>query len=89
MASAVALATGDVIELAHLPAELTAPPPPPAAPAEAGPSEDEVLRDRIVALLHEHGGNVTAVARAVGKAPAQVHRWMRRFGIDPDTYRQR
>jgi len=89
MASAVALATGDVIELAHLPAELTAPPPAPAAPAEAGPSEDDVLRDRVVALLHEHGGNVTAVARAVGKAPAQVHRWMRRFGIDPDTYRQR
>jgi DNA-binding NtrC family response regulator len=89
MASAVALATGDVIELAHLPAELTAPPPAPAAAPEASPSEDDALRDRVVALLHEHRGNVTAVARAVGKAPAQVHRWMRRFGIDPDTYRPR
>jgi sigma-54 dependent transcriptional regulator, acetoin dehydrogenase operon transcriptional activator AcoR len=87
MASAVALATGDVIEPVHLPAEVLAPP---AAPTEAtaeGPSDDDVLRDRVVSLLHEHRGNVTAVARAVGKAPAQVHRWMRRFGIDPDVYR--
>ncbi len=89
MASAVALTTGDVLELAHLPGELTTPPPPAAATPTPAPSDDEVLRDRVVALLHEHGGNVTAVARAVGKAPAQVHRWMRRFGIDPDTYRSR
>jgi len=89
MASAVALATGDVIELAHLPGELTSPPPPPVGAPATSPSEEDALRDRVVALLHEHGGNVTAVARAVGKAPAQVHRWMRRFGIDPDTYRAR
>jgi hypothetical protein len=23
----------------------------------------------------------------LGKAPAQIHRWMHRFQIDPDTYR--
>ena len=40
-----------------------------------------------VALLYEHRGNVTAVARAMGKAPAQIHRWMKRFLIDPDVYR--
>lgn len=86
MASAVALATGDIVEPAHLPAEVLAPPVPVVArPAPGG--EDDGLRDRLVGLLHEHRGNVAAVARAVGKAPAQVHRWMRRFGIDPDTYR--
>ncbi len=89
MASAVALATGDVIEPAHLPAEVLAPPPPLAAALGAAAGEDDELRDRIVGLLHEHGGNVAAVARAVGKAPAQVHRWMRRFAIDPDTYRDK
>jgi DNA-binding NtrC family response regulator len=86
MASAVALATADVIDLSHLPEELMAPPPP-SAPIAAPPSADDALRDRIVALLHEHKGNVTAVARVLGKAPAQIHRWMHRFQIDPDTYR--
>jgi DNA-binding NtrC family response regulator len=88
MASAIALATADVIESAHLPLEVRAPPPPgPTAQSAPPPSQDAILRDRIVALLHEHRGNVTAVARALGKAPAQIHRWMHRLNIDPDTYR--
>jgi transposase-like protein len=56
-------------------------------PARAPPADD-ALRDRIVSLLHAHGGNVAAVARALGKAPAQIHRWMHRFQIDPASYRQ-
>ncbi|HEY6461948.1 MAG TPA: sigma 54-interacting transcriptional regulator, partial [Polyangiaceae bacterium] len=91
MASAMALAPGDVIEAEHLPAELFEPPTSSskAAPATPLPSPpaDDLLRDRIVALLHEHRGNVTAVARVMGKAPAQIHRWMHRFAIDPDAYR--
>jgi DNA-binding NtrC family response regulator len=87
MASAVALASADVIEPQHLPAELFAPPPPASTPPASAASPDQALRDRIIALLHEHRGNVTAVARVLGKAPAQIHRWMHRFQIDPDTYR--
>jgi DNA-binding NtrC family response regulator len=88
MASAVALATGDVIEVTHLPVEIVSPAPPAEPEAAAGPAgADDALRDRIVALLHQHRGNVTAVARELGKAPAQIHRWMHRFQIDPDTYR--
>lgn len=89
MASAVALAVDDVIDVQHLPAELLASRPvsvPPPVPTRAK-SADEALRDRIVTLLHEHRGNVAAVARALGKAPAQVHRWMHRFQIDPASYR--
>jgi hypothetical protein len=35
----------------------------------------------------EHGGNVANVARAMGKARMQIHRWCQRFGIDPSAYR--
>ena len=93
MSSAVALATGEVIELAHLPEDVVVPGEGAAADltegegSGAGDRAAEELRDRVVSLLHENRGNVTAVARAMGKAPAQVHRWMRRFAIDPDTYR--
>jgi len=85
MASAVTLASEDVIEARHLPAEVLVPPSVPAPASE--PTADEGLRDRLVALLHEQRGNVAAVARAMGKAPAQIHRWMHRFQIDPDTFR--
>jgi len=88
MASAVALATEDVIERRHLPAELMAPAAAPQAAEAAAEPETDALRDRLVALLQEHRGNVTAVGRVLGKAPAQIHRWMRRFGIDPDSYRR-
>jgi len=86
MASAVALAADGAIDVQHLPAEVTAAPPPPDSAAPSA-SADDALRDRVIALLHEHRGNVTAVSRVMGKAPAQIHRWMHRFGIDPDVYR--
>jgi DNA-binding NtrC family response regulator len=88
MASAVALAIEDVIDAKHLPPELFAPQSSAVAEAPAS-SQDDALRDQLVALLHAHKGNVTAVARAMGKAPAQIHRWMRRFAIEPDVYRAR
>jgi DNA-binding NtrC family response regulator len=86
MASAVALAVDDAIEARHLPAELFAPPAS-AEPTAEPTAPDDALRDRLIGLLHEHRGNVTAVARAMGKAPAQIHRWMKRLLIDPDGYR--
>jgi DNA-binding NtrC family response regulator len=86
MASAVALASEDALEARHLPAEVLARPPP-SSSHEAAPIGGDPLRAQLVSLLHEQHGNVTAVARAMGKAPAQIHRWMRRFQIDPDVYR--
>jgi DNA-binding NtrC family response regulator len=83
MASALALLTDDLIDTRHLPMEIFSRPSVAAAP----PDPDDALRDQLVALLHQHHGNVTAVARVMGKAPTQVHRWMRRLSIDPDAYR--
>jgi transcriptional regulator with PAS, ATPase and Fis domain len=46
------------------------------------PSEQELR-----ALLTHHRGNVAAVGREFGKERMQVHRWMKRFGIDAEEYR--
>ena len=43
---------------------------------------------RLEALLTTHGGNVSAVARAMGKARMQIQRWMARFGFDPKDFKR-
>ncbi|HEY8077149.1 MAG TPA: sigma 54-interacting transcriptional regulator [Labilithrix sp.] len=61
----------------------------PSAPEpEATPSDDARIRDKLVAALQAHGGNVSRVASDLGKTRMQIHRWMKRFGIDPETYRR-
>jgi DNA-binding NtrC family response regulator len=90
LASAVALADGRAIAPEDLPEpirrEPTRPPAPPAAPPP--PLDEGALRERLVALLESHEGNVAAVARAMGKERMQIHRWARRFGLDLDSYRR-
>jgi transposase-like protein len=49
--------------------------------------EERVLRERVVELLREHSGNVTAVGRAMGKAPIQIRRWCRRMQIELSQFR--
>ena len=49
--------------------------------------EDRLLRERVIELLREQGGNVTAVGRAMGKAPIQIRRWCRRLQIDLAQFR--
>ena len=88
LSSAAALAKGGAIALDHLPEEVRAAP---ADPGEAGgreaTGEDAAARERLVAMLIEHKGNVSAVARATGKARMQVQRWLKRYGLDPERYR--
>ena len=52
------------------------------------PDRDERLRIDLLGQLSRHHGNLAAVAREMGKAPMQVHRWCRRFGIDPKPFRR-
>jgi DNA-binding NtrC family response regulator len=82
---ALVLAAGTVIGKGHL--------PPPVAAAVRRPSvrfwEDEaLLRRELMSKLEEYDGNVANVARALGRARMQVHRWMTRLAIDPNTYRK-
>jgi DNA-binding NtrC family response regulator len=66
-----------------------APPSPTAAPAPPRapllpilPTEQELR-----ALLTQHRGNVAAVGRELGRERMQVHRWMKRYGIEVEEYR--
>ena len=96
LASALVLAKDGVIDAAHLPPavqragrgeEDAVPGLEPARPAPA--AKDAALCEELCALLREHDGNVAAVARVMGKARMQIHRWVERFGIDLADYRSR
>jgi len=85
-AALVLAGEGGQIELAHLG----------QTPVVGGPSgtepratelEDSELAAQLREALFRHGGNVSAVAREMGKARMQIHRWMERFGFDPESFR--
>ncbi len=65
------------------------PQPPPVGRATrrasrtAPPSEEELR-----GLLTRHHGNVAAVGRELGKERMQVHRWIKRYGISLEDYRE-
>ena len=46
-------------------------------------------REQLVAALQAHHGNISAVARALGKARSQVQRWLHDYDLDPKQYRDR
>jgi transcriptional regulator of acetoin/glycerol metabolism len=58
-----------------------------AAVPQRRKSDPGQVRLQLEGLLREHQGNVTAVARALGHTRMQIHRWMKRFGISPESYR--
>jgi DNA-binding NtrC family response regulator len=62
--------------------------PPPAASAPAAPRGQIPTDVELRALLEQHQGNVAAVGRQLGKARMQVHRWMKRYGIQVDDFRR-
>jgi transcriptional regulator of acetoin/glycerol metabolism len=88
---AAALAGHGLIRTEHLPESVrgggeeqeTGEPPP--APLSA---EDAARRDELIELLREHHGNISAVARAAGKARVQIHRWLKRYRLDPERFRR-
>ena len=43
--------------------------------------DDLAIRDEVARRLRESGGNVSQVAREMGKARQQIQRWMRRFQL--------
>jgi DNA-binding NtrC family response regulator len=91
LATTAVLAGEEPAELEHLPAAVRSAAgvqPPSSADAPAPESDRRrARRDELTALLAEHGGNVSAVARALGKPRTQVQRWIKRFGLDAEGFR--
>ncbi|WP_224249339.1 sigma 54-interacting transcriptional regulator [Hyalangium gracile] len=87
LALAVALSP-ERIDLEHLPPELRAEPSKPKpGPTPPEPAPPDAERDRLLALLREHQGNVSRIAQALETSRAQVHRLFKRHGLEPDSFR--
>jgi transcriptional regulator with GAF, ATPase, and Fis domain len=87
LATAKVLAGATAILTEHLPDTVRSGRPP-GAPRPVILSEvDQKVRDQVVAAMREHQGNVSAVARALDKDRKQIQRWIKRFGLDPTSYR--
>jgi DNA-binding NtrC family response regulator len=52
------------------------------------PTDDASLRALVLTMLESHSGNISDVSRALGKTRMQIHRWMKRFDIDPTAFRK-
>jgi DNA-binding NtrC family response regulator len=55
---------------------------------EAVSPRDRARRERLMTLLDQHAGNVSHVARDMGKARSQVQRWLIKYGLDAIQYRR-
>ncbi|HEX9295432.1 MAG TPA: sigma 54-interacting transcriptional regulator [Polyangiaceae bacterium] len=89
------LAGGGIVETRHLfVGGATGLAPPATADEPIGEQKplsetDAKLRRELLLLLEHHKGNVSDVARALGKARMQVQRWIKRYEIDLNLFRQR
>jgi transcriptional regulator of acetoin/glycerol metabolism len=86
---ACSLAAGAAIDRAHLPdavrdASFDDETTPYDAPLDA---DDQARRERLVALLEAHRGNVTEVARQMATLRQTVQKWIKRYRIDVQRYR--
>jgi DNA-binding NtrC family response regulator len=94
LGAAVVLAGRGPLALWHLPEAVRgalngprSPSPPSAEPTRPLSEDDGAIRAELVRLLGEHHGNISAVAREMGKARMQIQRWVKRFNLDPEQYR--
>ena len=87
LATAQVLAGTEAIRAEHLPDTVRTGRPPGAPRPVVLNENDQKVRDQVVAALREHQGNVSAVARALDKDRKQIQRWIKRFGLDPGSYR--
>jgi DNA-binding NtrC family response regulator len=88
---ALVLTEGRVMTRDNLSSVLSADEGPPVddrASLVGSPAELEQRRE-LIDSLERHGGNVARAARAMGTSRMQVHRMLRRFGLDVTAFRRR
>jgi len=78
---AIALGEAGSVQRLNLPRTTTAP------VCDEQPHNPDELRERLISVMREHQGNMTHVARHMGKSRTQIYRWVQEFGIDPKEYR--
>ena len=88
IAAAIAQSADGSIQVSHLPAQLRAVPPPAALIKPTPRGSDAERRERLVRLMTETRGNISEVARTMGTARAQIHRWLRKYELDPEGFRR-
>ncbi len=80
-----------VISVDHLPRTVRLDRSPRVSPTQhrqkPPPEGFDDRRAAFVTAMVAHRGNVSAIARALGIARMQVHRWIRRYEVDPQDYR--
>jgi transcriptional regulator with GAF, ATPase, and Fis domain len=87
LATAQVLAGVELVRAEHLPDSVRTGRPPGAPRPVILSEHDQKVRDQVVAALRDHQGNVSAVARALDKDRKQIQRWIKRFGLDPGSFR--
>lgn len=88
LASASVLAEDGFVALEHLPEAIAAAAEPRDDDDEAAvPEADDALRKELLRRLTETRGNVSEVARGMGKARQQIQKWLRRLALDPASFR--
>jgi transcriptional regulator of acetoin/glycerol metabolism len=83
---AAALADSHCIESPHLASSLGPRSRALGVTSSAGPG-GQTLEHQLIELFREHRGNVSQVARVMGKARVQIQRWMKRYRIDRSKFR--
>jgi transcriptional regulator with GAF, ATPase, and Fis domain len=90
LSTASALARDGLVDRTHLPAAVRSRRSVSTEPPEIVlEPDDRELRARLLAMLGEHEGNVTAVAAALGKERQQVYKWLKRLAIEVSAFRRR
>jgi DNA-binding NtrC family response regulator len=85
------LARDGTVEVSHLPVAIrehetgsSADVEDPGATLDGGEAPS---REDLEALLRRHDGNVASVGRDLGRHRQQVYRWLKRYGLDPASFR--
>ena len=90
---AASLSQDGELRVAHLPKDFgvalapRVPGAPGATPAAGHAKPAAPSAEALAALLSRHSGNVAAVARELERDPTQLYRWLKKFGLDPNSFR--